>query len=159
MQHHEVSSLSDQPSPREARAVPRIEDFPIRVGEVIRYADLDPQGHVNNAVFATFFETGRVTLFRDPANALLVPGCNFVLARSEIDFLRELHWPGTVEIGTGIAAIGRSSYTVAQAIFSGDACAATGRATIVLINEATRRSHPLPEHAVARLKELMGPET
>jgi acyl-CoA thioester hydrolase len=158
MQRHEVPSLNDQPSPRAARTVPHLVDFPMRVGEVIRYADLDPQGHVNNAVFATFFETGRVTLFRDPKNALLVPGCNFVLARSEIDFLRELHWPGAVEIGTRIAAIGRSSYTVAQAIFNGDACAATGRATIVLIDEATRRSHPLPEHAVARLTELMGPQ-
>ena len=158
MQRHEVPSLNDQPSPRAERTLPRLEDFPLRVGEVIRYADLDPQGHVNNAVFATFFETGRVTLFRDPANALLVPGCNFVLARSEIDFLRELRWPGNVEIGTKVATVGRSSYTVAQAIFSGDACAATGRATIVLINEATRRSHPLPGHAVARLNELMGPQ-
>jgi acyl-CoA thioester hydrolase len=130
----------------------------MRVGEVIRYGDLDPQGHVNNAVFSTFFETGRVTLFRDPANALLVAGCNFVLARSEIDFLRELHWPGQVEIGTKVASIGRSSYVVAQAIFRDGVCAATGRSTIVLINEATRRSHPLPDHAVARLKELMQPD-
>lgn len=148
--------MNDQPSQRPARVLPRIDDFPARVTEIVRYADLDPQDHVNNAVFSTFLETGRVTLFRDPANALLVEGANFVLARTEIDFLRELHWPGTVEIGTRVAAIGRSSYTVAQAIFSDGACVAVGRATVVLIDEATRRSRPLPEHAIARLKELMG---
>lgn len=133
---------------------PRLENFPGRVTEVVRYGDLDPQNHVNNAVFATFFESGRVTLFRDPANGLLVPGANFVLARSEIDFLRELRWPGTIEIGTGIAAIGRSSYTVAQAIFRDGLCAATGRATIVLIDDASRRPRPLPDDAVARLRQL-----
>lgn len=133
---------------------PRLEDFPGRVTEVVRYGDLDPQNHVNNAVFATFFESGRVTLFRDPANGLLVPGANFVLARSEIDFLHELRWPGTIEIGTGIAAIGRSSYMVAQAIFRDGLCAATGRATIVLIDDASRRPRPLPDDAVARLRQL-----
>lgn len=133
---------------------PRLEDFPGRVTEIVRYGDLDPQNYVNNAVFATFFESGRVTLFRDPANGLLVPGANFVLARSEIDFLRELRWPGTIEIGTGIAAIGRSSYTVAQAIFRDGLCAATGRATIVLIDDASRRPRPLPDDAVARLRQL-----
>lgn len=149
--------MNDQPSQRPARVLPRIEEFPARVIEGIRYADLDPQGHVNNAVFSTFFETGRVSLFRDPGNALLVEGANFVLARTEIDFLRELHWPGTVEIGTKVAAIGRSSYTVAQAIFRDGTCVALGRATVVLIDDATRRSRPLPEHAVARLNRLMGP--
>jgi acyl-CoA thioester hydrolase len=147
--------LTDQPPARAPRAIPRIEDFAARVTEIVRYGDLDPQDHVNNAVFSTFFETGRVSLFRDPANALLVPGSNVVLARTEIDFLRELHWPGTIEIGTKVAHVGRSSYTVAQAIFSAGVCAATGVATIVLIDETTRRSRPLPDHAVARLKELM----
>jgi acyl-CoA thioester hydrolase len=150
--------VTNQTSAKSPRTVTRIEDFAIRVRDVIRYADLDPQDHVNNAVFSTFFETGRVSLFRDPANALLVPGCNFVLARTEIDFLRELHWPGIVEIGTKVARIGRSSYTVAQAIFRDGACAATGLSTIVLIEEATRRSRPLPEHAVERLKALMAPQ-
>jgi acyl-CoA thioester hydrolase len=136
------------------RPTPRLEDFPGRVIENIRYGDLDPQNHVNNAVFSTFFETGRVNLFRDPANGLLVAGANFVLARSEIDFLRELKWPGSIEIGTGIAAIGRSSYTVAQAIFRDGQCAATGRATIVLIDNESRRPRPLSDDAIARLKQF-----
>jgi acyl-CoA thioester hydrolase len=136
------------------RPTPRLEDFPGRVTENIRYGDLDPQNHVNNAVFSTFFETGRVNLFRDPVKGLLVAGANFVLARSEIDFLRELKWPGSIEIGTGIAAIGRSSYTVAQAIFREGQCAAMGRATIVLIDNESRRPRPLSEEAIARLKQF-----
>src|SRR5206468_12075812 len=59
--------------------------------------DLDPQGHVNNTVFATFFETGRVAFLREPGNALSPPGTTSVLARLDISFLKELHWPRSEE--------------------------------------------------------------
>ena len=42
------------------RPLPVLEDFPARATDTIRYADTDRQGHVNNAVFSTFLETGRV---------------------------------------------------------------------------------------------------
>ena len=52
--------------PRYVRdAEPRLEDFPYRVTDNVRYADLDPNQHVNNAVYASYFETGRVTLMKD----------------------------------------------------------------------------------------------
>jgi acyl-CoA thioester hydrolase len=145
-------ALTEQAKP--VRVLPTLEQFPGRTADVIRFGDLDPQGHVNNAVFATFFETGRVAFLREPGNALSPPGTTPVLARLDINFLKELHWPGSVEIGTGIAEIGRSSFTFLQAIFHEGACAATGRATMVMIDAATRRSRPLPEDAIARLEAL-----
>jgi acyl-CoA thioester hydrolase len=150
----EILSLNDQPAVTPARVRPRLEDFPGRAADMIRFGDLDPQGHVNNTVFATFFETGRVTLLREPGHALHAPGTTSVLARLDINFLRELHWPGSVEIGTGIAAIGRSSFTFLQAIFHEGACAATAHATMVMIDAQTRRARPLPEEIVARLERL-----
>jgi acyl-CoA thioester hydrolase len=146
--------LNDQPPAKPARVLPRIEQFPGRVRDLIRFADLDPQGHVNNTVFATFFETGRVMLLRDPKNLLNPPGATSVLARLDINFLKELHWPGEVEIGTGTVEIGRSSYTFLQAIFSNGQCAATGRATMVMIDAATRKARPLPGEVVERLEAL-----
>jgi acyl-CoA thioester hydrolase len=150
----EILSLNDQPAATPARVLPHLEDFPSRTADTIRFGDLDPQGHVNNTVFATFFETGRVTLLREPGNALNTPGTTSVLAQLDISFLRELHWPGNVEIGTGIVAVGRSSFTFLQAIFHEGACAATGRATMVLIDAKTRRACPLPEEILARLERL-----
>jgi acyl-CoA thioester hydrolase len=135
--------------------LPRLAEFPIRVSDTIRFGDLDRQGHVNNAVFATYLETSRVALIYDADQGLLVPGVTSVLARLEIDFLQELHWPGTVEIGTAVSAIGRSSYTLLQAIFHNGTCAATGRATLVIIDATTRRPRPLPPTVIARLQELL----
>ena len=139
---------------RQTRVLPELSQFPGRTRDIIRFGDLDPQGHVNNTVFATFFETGRVAFLREPGNGLSPPGTTSVLARLDIDFLAELHWPGEVEIGTGIAEIGRSSFTFLQAIFHEGACAATARATMVMIDAQTRRSRPLPGEALARLETM-----
>ena len=136
------------------RVVPRLEQFPGQATDIIRFGDLDPQGHVNNTVFSTYFETGRVLFLREPGNRLSPPGTTSVLARLDINFLKELHWPGTVEIGIGTAEIGRSSYTFAQALFSQGVCAATARATVVLIDAETRRSRPLPQEMIARLEKF-----
>jgi acyl-CoA thioester hydrolase len=146
--------LNPQPSTKPARVLPRLAQFPGQTGDIIRFGDLDPQGHVNNTVFATFFETGRVMLLREPKNMLNPPGATSVLARLDISFLQELHWPGAVEIGTGTVEIGRSSYTFMQAIFRDGQCAATGRATMVMIDAATRKPRPLPHEVVARLEQL-----
>jgi acyl-CoA thioester hydrolase len=139
-------------TPKASRpALPRIEDFPVRVPDIIRFGDMDRQGHVNNAVYSTYFETGRVGFIYDPENGLQVEGCTTVMARAEIDYIKELRWPGIVEVGTGIAQIGRSSYVFAQAIFHDGVCAARARATMVLIDRATRQSRALPPELIARL--------
>jgi len=104
------------------------------VNDVIRFGDLDAQGHVNNAVIATYFESGRVVMFRNADLGIGVPGATFVLVRQEIDFMRELRWPGSVVIGTALAELGRSSFTMAQAIFESDQCAAAARATMVTLD-------------------------
>jgi acyl-CoA thioester hydrolase len=135
--------------------LPRIEDFPVRVPDIIRFGDMDRQGHVNNAVYSTYFETGRVGFIYDPENGLQVEGCTTVMARAEIDYLKELRWPGTLEVGTGIADIGRSSYIFAQAIFHEGACAARARSTMVLIDRATRKARPLPPGLIERLKRRL----
>lgn len=140
--------------PKAARVVPTLDQFPGRTTDNIRFGDHDGQGHANNAVFSTYFETGRVLLLRDRENPINLPGSTSVVARLDITFLKELHWPGTVEIGTGTAEIGRSSYTFAQALFHDGVCVATARATLVMIDAQTRRAKPLPEESVARLEKL-----
>jgi acyl-CoA thioesterase FadM len=52
-----------------------------------------------------------------------------------------------------VAEFGRSSFKAAQAIFRDGTCAATGLATLVCIDLATRKPRPLPEDAIARLSQ------
>jgi acyl-CoA thioester hydrolase len=74
-----------------------------------------------------------------------------VVGRMEINYLRELNWPATIEIGTGVAEFGRSSFKVAQAIFRDGVCCATGLATMVCMDIATRKATPLPQVAIENL--------
>jgi acyl-CoA thioester hydrolase len=145
--------MNDQPSERPRKQTPELAHYPHRVADTIRFGDLDPQGHVNQAVFLTYFESGRVAMFRNQDLGIGVPGATFVLVRMEVDYLKELHWPGTIEIGTGVAEFGRSSFKVTQAIFRDGACAAIGRATLVCIDLATRKARPIPGEAIARLSQ------
>jgi acyl-CoA thioester hydrolase len=136
---------------RPRKPAPKLADYPHRVTDTVRFGDLDPQGHVNNAVFATYFESGRVAMFRNRDLGIGVANATFVLVRQEIDFLRELHWPGQVVVGTALAEVGRSSFTVAHALFHEEECVAAGRAILVMLDLTTRRPRPLPEETIATL--------
>ena len=142
-----------KPTDRRQKPTPQLADYPHRVTDVIRFGDLDPQGHVNNAVFSTYFELGRVAMFRNEDLGIGVTNATFVLVRQEIDFMRELRWPGSVVIGTALVELGRSSFTVAQVIFNGDQCTAAGRATMVMLDAAARRPLPLSPDIIARLEQ------
>lgn len=131
-----------------------LSNFPLRTRERVRYADTDRQGHVNNAVFATFLETGRVELLYDPEAPLSDRDSSFVIARLVIEFHGELKWPGEILIGTRVLSVGRSSIRLEQAIFQHERRVATGESVIVQMDDKTRRARALSEHAVRRLASL-----
>ena len=145
--------MNDTSNARSAKPAPQLADYPHRIADNIRYGDLDPQGHVNQSVFLTYFETGRVAMFRNKDLGIGVPGLTFVMVRMEVDYVRELLWPGSVDIGTGVAEFGRSSFRVSQAIFRDGACSAVGKATLVCMDVKTRKATPLPDEAIARLSQ------
>jgi acyl-CoA thioester hydrolase len=133
------------------RELPKLEDFPLQTFDKLRYVDTDRQGHVNNAVFASFLETGRVQFLYDGQKALASDNATFVIARLEVNFIAEVNWPGEVMIGTGITRVGNSSMHVFQGLFQDGRCVATATTVIVQMNEATRKSHPLSDKARAYL--------
>ncbi|MET1415689.1 thioesterase family protein [Roseibium sp. HPY-6] len=144
--------------PREAGAGRQragIGAFPLKTTDKLRYADTDRQGHINNAVFNTFLETGRVELLY--GDELMLEGAAFVIARLELDFLAEINWPGTVEIGTAVKEVGRSSFKLFQRVFQDGTPVAEAVTIIVQMNDTTRRSVPLSENARERLAELVRP--
>lgn len=142
------------PSPtRPRKPAPQLADYPHRVAEIIRFGDLDAQGHVNNAVFATYFESGRVAMFRDPDLGIGVADATFMLVRQEIDYLRELRWPGDLVVGSALHEFGRSSFTVVQAVFCGEECAAAAHVTMVMADTKSRRPRPLAPETIEKLSQ------
>ncbi len=78
---------------------------------VIRYGDLDPQGHVNNAGFLTFMEHARVAYIRQlglwDGKTFLEIG--FILARVELDYKAPILMTDEVEVGVRVSRLGNKS--------------------------------------------------
>lgn len=129
-------------------------DYPSWAMDTIRFADTDKLGHVNNAAFSTFLETGRTHFLLDPKRPMRHPGTSFVIAKLILDFKAEMHWPGKADIGTRCKSIGRSSFVLEQVILQDDTVAALAETVMVMFDETTRKSTPLPDIAIARLKEM-----
>jgi acyl-CoA thioester hydrolase len=129
-------------------------DYPLWARDTIRYGDTDRQGHVNNAVFSTFLETGRVQFLMNSNRPIRAPGTNFVIARLVLDFKAEMLWPGEADIGTRVKSVGKSSFMLEQIVMQGDTVTAVAETVMVMVDEKTRKSCPLPEASVTALKAM-----
>jgi acyl-CoA thioester hydrolase len=139
-------------APARLEPTPRLEDFPYRLSDNVRFADLDPNQHVNNAVYATYFETGRVTLMKDRSYGLMPHGVTWIMVRLDMHFRAELRWPGTIEMGLGVVKFGRTSVTFDQVVFSEGTCVASAQSVSVLLDEATRKPTPLTEEILENFR-------
>lgn len=129
-------------------APPSLEQFTWTTSHDIRFADLDLVGHVNNGAYISLMETNRTRLFAENGLAR-GPLAQFVIARFEIDFLQELHWPATVTATSALEREGRTSMVMKQGVFQGEICLAWARAVIVAIDPEGRKPCPVPAEAMA----------
>ncbi|GAB4418961.1 MAG: thioesterase family protein [Bacteroidia bacterium] len=126
---------------------PDLQAFPLRTHDKVRYADTDRQGHVNNASFSSFLETGRVECLYNEGLPILKPGASFVIASLNLNFLKEINWPGQVDIGAGVLKIGNASIRLYQQLFQGSVCVATAETVIVQVDNHSGGSTPLSDTA------------
>lgn len=133
----------------------QLNDFPLTSYDKLRYADTDRQGHVNNAVFSTFLETGRVEFIYRADFPPLEEGASFVIAALELKFLNEVKWPGKVDIGTGILRIGNSSLKLYQKIFQDGTPVGSSESVIVQVKDG--KGYPFSEEAKTVLGQWLMP--
>ena len=119
----------------------------------VRFADLDPLGHCNNAAVNGFFESSRVALFTDAGFPVSGGTLSIPIARIEIDFRHEILYGARVRVGARVLRIGRTSLNLAGAVFDGDRCAATAQVVAVLFDLGRRRSVEL----TADLRDALSP--
>ena len=125
--------------------------FSVEIPVTVRWRDFDALGHVNNAVFLTFLETGRDRFFHALVGDTFL---DLVLVRLEIDFKAEIPM-GTDEVLVSCRAtgIGRTSMrTQEQILLPGGVVAAVSETVIVARDAATRSSRPWTEEERAILE-------
>lgn len=123
--------------------------------EILRFADLDMVGHVNNNAIGVFIENGRVHMFHDGGESLDKTAeegrHTWVVRRLEIDFLAEIRFPAKIKVGTRVAKVGTTSCTVYQGVFVDGGCRVTAMTIGVCFDPQTRKSTPIPDAVRARM--------
>ena len=123
-----------------------------------RWSDMDELGHVNNAVYQTYFEQARIEVFQRWAESGRswpgAPETGPVLVAVDAQFKKPVVHPATVLVRVALADIGRTSLTLdCELTVEGDEATvyATARTTLVWIQVASGRPVRLPEAVRQRL--------
>ncbi len=119
--------------------------FPHWVTVTLRYSDQDPMGHINNVVYGAYFAEGRNAYIGQLVKRVAPPNIDFVLAGVKIDYRREMHYPGQVEVGSGVLRIGNKSLTLRHELFKDGEPIAGAESVLVFIDTSTGTSVSVPQ--------------
>jgi acyl-CoA thioester hydrolase len=116
----------------------------------IRYGDLDPQGHVNNAKQLTYFEHARVQyfvklgMFRKDQSFMEI---GVIVADIHITYHKPIHWMEPVQTGVKVTKIGNKSMLIDQAVVNTETGEVLSSGTVVLVayDYSTLTTRPVPE--------------
>jgi len=138
----------------------------VTVPITVRYRDLDPLGHVNNAVYATYLELGRVAYMlalariegRELPAQLDATGFDFIVAELTIGYKSPAYLGETLEVGVTLASAGRTSFLFEYKVRERDSgrLVATGRSVQVMFDYAAGRKKPVPADFLAAVEKLQG---
>ena len=115
----------------------------------VRYGDLDPQGHVNNAKHLTYFEQARIAywiqlgLFTKDQSFMEI---GLIVADIHIVYLEPVYFGQNIKVGVRVAKLGNKSMTWEQNIVDADTDRelARGELVIVTYDYNAGKSIPIP---------------
>ena len=135
----------------------------------IRYNDLDPYGHVNNAAYLEFFEEVRIAYWRalaalvgiEELEAGDVPGARYVIAETTVRFKAPISLDDTLHGAATVPTVGNRSYAMdferrTGATFDDGLVVAEGSAAHVFFDPKTDEVKPRPDWLLPALAELEG---
>lgn len=114
----------------------------------IRFADIDAMGHVNNAVYLSYFEQARIHYFRELIGAEWDwKEHGILLARNEIDYKIPILLHDVIDILVWCGDAGNKSFTMNYSVVNRATAAevCTGKSILVAFNYLTQESVRVPD--------------
>lgn len=120
----------------------------------VRYGDLDPQGHVNNARFLTYMEQARVAYYKHLG---LWAGGSFldfgaILAEVRVTFRAPILWGDPLRVGMRVTRLGNKSMTAEYLLDNEQDGKEFASGTAVLVAYDYRQACTVPVPAAWRQK-------
>ena len=127
----------------------------------VRYGDLDPQGHVNNAKYLTYFEQARVYhfmkigLFSKDQSFMEI---GVIVADIHIRYKAPTHYGDNIKTGARVTKIGNKSMTVEQCVMNADTghVMASGEVILVTFDYKTQKTISVPDDWKKKISEFEG---
>ena len=127
----------------------------------VRYGDLDPQGHVNNAKYLTYFEQARIYyliklgLFNKDQSFMEV---GVIIADIHIIYHSTTHYGDDIKVGVKITRIGTKSITVEQCVMDAKTgkLMASGTVVMVTFDYEGLKTIPVPEEWKQKISAFEG---
>jgi acyl-CoA thioester hydrolase len=124
----------------------------------VRFRDLDAIGHVNNAVFFTYFEEGRKHFSKKVFEVSDVSDFNFIMAHIQCDFIKPIQFNNRVILQMWVKDIGTKSFSFEYRLVdvSDEAMVyATGKSIQVCYDYQKNRSIEVPAKMRERLTRYL----
>ena len=120
----------------------------------IRWGDMDAMGHVNNTIYFRYMEQARIAWF-DTLGVRPAPGGEGpVIINASCTFLKELVYPGNLEVKMYAGKVGRTSFETwleMRPSYDPATVYAAGGAKVVWVDFSKGKSVPLPD----RIRQLV----
>jgi acyl-CoA thioester hydrolase len=127
----------------------------------VRYGDLDPQGHVNNAKYLTYFEQARIAYWIELG--LFTKDQSFmelgvILADVHIMYLEPIYYGQDIKVGAHISKLGNKSMTWEQDIMDIKASRELAKGEVVMVTYDYRagKTIPIPQDWRDKITEFEG---
>jgi len=138
---------------------PAMADFKFFHPTEVRYGDLDPQGHVNNAKYLTYFEQARIYyliqlgLFSKDQSFMEV---GVIIADIHITFHSTTHYEDPIKVGVRTVKIGNKSLTTEQCVMHAETgeVMASGIVVLVTFDYEAKKPIPVPEEWRRKISEF-----
>lgn len=135
--------------------------MPLVTSIEIRFADIDKLGHVNNAIYLSYFEQARLKYFKE----VIGTGIDWlekgiILARAEVDFILPIHLEDNATIEISCSRIGSKSFDLNYQIVTikpdKKVLVTKGKTVMVCFNYKDACTIAIPQMWVEKIKLFEG---
>jgi acyl-CoA thioester hydrolase len=135
-----------------------MEGFKVVTPLVPRFRDTDAMGHLNNAVYVTYFEVARTAYWRALTGDRDYQKVPFILAHTTIDFRSPAFVHETLLVGIRVSRLGTKSFECSYRVEDEATrrLVCEGRSVQVIFDYEKDASYPMPEDLKAKVRAFEG---
>jgi acyl-CoA thioester hydrolase len=139
----------------------KISDYKYKTPISIRFSDIDAVGHVNNAIYLTYFEVARFNYWRDVIDWNFTEN-GIIVGRAEVHYLKPVMLHDQISCGVRVVRIGNSSFDVMHILIRTNASGVeeictVGKTVCVSYDYTVNKPVRIPPHARNKMIEYDEP--